>query len=441
VSERGRRITPMVAGIVAGVVIAVIVAIMAKINLDFAAPWSSTHTVAMQVSDADGISVSSDVRIAGRLVGQVTDVTSNGGYSTVTFHVDDADWPLPSDTTASIRLATLLGQKYVELQPGSDGKNHLADSATIELPRTKPVVDFDQILSTFDSPTRTSLTDIIKTVGGAVNGQEGTLQQLLPSLNDLSTHSVTPTGELVKRDPEFNSILVNLGTTADQLNTSRNDLAGVIDNLNSVTGALAKNSDALRGFIRNADAWNQTTDAVLGNGGAEQFAAGLSRLDSLANHVNNTFTALIPQSYLFSNATIYNGKKPIDSAIDLIYEISDAASQGDPSGQWLRQNVTSVDFSGLAPTVPGGATSQSQGSKNNGGGTGISPIPLPPLPLPLPQLPGLPPVGGSSGTGTNGGGILPAPNPSPSPLINPGGIQLLSYGDPWLADYGAWGDA
>lgn len=433
-SERGRRISPIVAGLIAGVVIGVIVAIMAKINVDFAAPWSSTHTVGMRVSDADGIGVSSDVRIGGRLVGQVTGVRSDGQYSTVTFHVDDSEWPLPADTTASIRLATLLGQKYVELQPGSDTKDHLGDNSTIDLTRTKPVVDFDQILSTFDQPTRHSLTDIVKTVGAAVNGQEGTLQQLLPSLSDLSTHSVTPTGELVTRDPEFNSILVNLGTTADQLNQSRNDLAGVIDNLNSVTGALARNTDALRGFIRNADAWNQTTDAVLGNGGAQQFAAGLSRLDSVANHVNNTFTVLIPQSKVFDTVPIYGGKTAEQSAINLIYQIGDAASQGDNWGQWLRQNVTSADFTGLVPGT-GTATGNGTSTAPKGGTPTPSPLPLP-LPLPLPTLPGLPPLGGSNGTGTNGGGVLPTPS------LIPGGINLLDYSfDQWLADYGSWGAA
>jgi virulence factor Mce-like protein len=424
----------MVAGLIAGVIIGVIVAVMAKINIDFAAPWSSTHTLSMRVVDADGISVSSDVRIAGRLVGQVTGVRSDGGYSTVTFHVDNGDWPLASDTTASIRLATLLGQKYVELQPGSNHTNALADNSTIDLPRTKPVVDFDQILSTFDAPTRTALTDIIKTVGAGVQGQEGNLQQLLPSLHDLSQHSVTPTAELVTRDPELNGILVNLGTTADQLNRSRNDFAGLIDNLNSVTGALASNTDALRGFIRNADQWNQTTDTVLGNGGAQQFNAGLARLDTLATHVRNTLGDLIPQSSRFNNVPIYNGITPKKAAIDMIYTIGDAASQGDLYGQWLRQWVNGVDTSGLVPKLatPGNGSS----TKPSGPPVPIPtpPNPLPPLPLPLPTLPGLPPIGGSNGSGSNGG-LLPTPS------LNPGGINLLSYGDPWLADYGAWGAA
>jgi hypothetical protein len=305
------------------------------------------------------------------------------------------------------------------------------------LPRTKPVVDFDQILDTFDQPTRRALTDIIKTVGNGVAGQEGTLQQLLPSLSDLSQHSVTPTGELVNRDPELNNILVNLGLTADQLNASRNDLAGVIDNLNSVTGALAQNTDALRGFIRNADAWNQTTDAVLGNGGAQEFNAGLAQLDSLASRVNTTFATLVPQSAAFQNASLYGGKTPEVAAIDLIYEIGDAASQGDDYGNWLRQYANMpADTSGLGS--PNGTNSGPQSASSSGSTLPQVPqIPgLPQLPQ-LPQIPGLPSIGGTSnGAGTSGGGgVLPTP---PS-LSNPGGINLLSL-DLWLADYGAGGD-
>jgi phospholipid/cholesterol/gamma-HCH transport system substrate-binding protein len=403
----------------AGAVIAIIVGIAAKINIDFAAPWTSTHTLRMQVVDADGIAVSSDVRIAGRLVGQVTSVRSDGDYSTVTFHVDNSEWPLPADTTASIRLATLLGQKYVQLEPGRDGSQHLGDGATIGLQRTRPVVDFDQILDTFDKPTRTALTDVIKTVGGAVKGQEGTLQQLLPSLNDLSKHSVVPTGELVKRDSEFNSILVNLGVTADQLNRSRDDLAGVIDNLNSVTGALATHTEALRGFIRNADTWNQTTNLVLENGGAQEFNAGLQRLDTLATEVNTTFVHLIPQSEAFAHTRIYNNKTPLESAINLIYEISDAASQGDAYGNFLRQWSNSLDFSGLV--TPNGRTSNGTNSTPTLPGGKLPPLPLPPLPLPTPTLPGL-----------NGNGLL-------APLS--GTIHLSSFADSGLADYALGGDA
>ena len=424
-STRTQRVSPIVAGIIAGVIIAVIVGIMAKINLDFAAPWASTHTMIMQVTDADGIGVSSDVRIAGRLVGQVTGVQSHGSYSDVVFHVENGEWPLPVDSTASIRLATLLGQKYVEIQPGKSTQQY-SDDATIGLTKTKPVVDFDQILNTFDKPTRDSLTSLIRTAGGAVQNQEGTVQQLLPDLRQLSSDSTTGLSTLAENDGHFNSILVNLGVLADQLNASRNDFAGVIDNLNSVTGTLASHQDGFRGYIRNGDQLNVLTDQVLGNGGAQGLNAGLQRLNGVAHQVDNLLVKLIPQSQ--------SSMSTVGAAVDLTYRIGDATSQSDAAGYFLRQNLQSIDTIGLTPngsamTAPGASgSSPQQAPPPIPGLPGLPTLPpapsLPPVPS-LPSVPSLPPAPTPSLNGPSGGTPPPVPTlpPLPTPPIGYG------YGD------------
>ncbi|MEA2617653.1 MAG: phospholipid/cholesterol/gamma-HCH transport system substrate-binding protein, partial [Chloroflexota bacterium] len=324
-SVRGPRIRPALAGVLAALVIGAVVLVMGWINVNFAAPWASTHTVTAQVTDVDGIAVSSDVRIAGRLVGQVTEVTARGDHADLTFHVDGAEWPLPADTTASIRLATLLGQKYVELVPGSDHSHQLADNGVIPLTATRPVVDFDQLLDTFDPATRQALTTLIRTVGAGVQGQDGALQQLVPGLRDLSVHGQAPTATLAQHDADLNAILASLGTVADQLNRSRGDLAGVVDGMNSVTGALAANPEVVRGFIGNTDALNRTAHQVLGNGGAPQLAAGLQQLAPVAGQFDRLLASLLPQTQAFR----ISGVVP---SITLIHEIGDAISQSDRDG-------------------------------------------------------------------------------------------------------------
>jgi virulence factor Mce-like protein len=408
---RAPFVGPRIAGVVAAVVIAGIVLVMGWINVNFAAPWAQTHTVTAQISNADGIAVSSDVRIAGRLVGQVTQVTARGGHSVVTFHVDDAEWPLPADTTANVRLATLLGQKYIELVPGRDRTRHLADNGVIPLNATSPVVDFDQILDTFDQPTRDALTSLIRTLGAGVQGQEGNLQLLVPSLRDLSVHGQTPTRTLAQHDSDLNSILANLGTVADQLDQSRNDLAGVIDTLNSVTGALAADPQAVEGFIANTDALSRTAHTVLGSGGAQQLASGLQQLTPVAGQFDRLLTALIPQSQAFK-------AQGIDPALTLVQEIGDAISQSDRDGYFLRQNLLGVDCSGLLPT--GSCTIPTSPPQQK---TAPSPPAQPGLPLPTlpPLLPGL--------DGILGPLLGPNSTPSPAPLLPPllGGL----LGDWW----------
>src|SRR5207302_1201994 len=189
VNATGHRslISPLMAGFAAGVIIALVVGIMATINLTYGAPWSQTFTLTAAVSDADAMSVGSDVRIGGRLVGQVVSVTAHGNYTNVVFHVDNSNWPLPSDTTASVRLATLLGQKYLQLNPGHRS-DPMANNATIGLRATKPVVDFDQILNTFDKPTRDALTSLIRTGAAAVQGLgKGYASKLDAGLKQLGT--------------------------------------------------------------------------------------------------------------------------------------------------------------------------------------------------------------------------------------------------------------
>jgi len=334
---RRPRINPLLAGFGAGVLIAIVVGLMATINLQYGAPWAASHTVTAQVSDADSMSVGSDVRIAGRLVGQVTSVQEVGSHANIIFHVDDSDWPLAVDTTASVRLATLLGQKYIQLNPGHSS-HAMGDGATIGLQSTKPVVDFDQILNTFDGKTRGALTSLIRTGAAAFKGQEGTIQQLIPALRDLSVHSNVPTQELVTRNSEINNILVNLGVTADQLNASSNDLAGVIDNLNSVNGALAADEGAaLKAFISNTDTLNITTNAVLSSGFAAQLGSGLQKVGTFATYLNTLVSEILPETASFTQpvagaeaSDFVNGNAaiPARSAIDLIYEIGDASSQG-----------------------------------------------------------------------------------------------------------------
>lgn len=402
-TARRPRFGPLIAGFAAGVIIAVVVGIMATINLTYGAPWSQTYTLTAAVSDADAMSVGSDVRIGGRLAGQVVSVTAQGNHADVVFHVDNADWPLPSDTTASVRLATLLGQKYIQLNPGHSGQP-MANNATIGLQATKPVVDFDQILNTFDKPTRDALTSLIRTGAAAVQGQEGTLQQLFPNLSDLSVHSQVPTQELVTRDPELNSILVDFGVTATQLNQSRDALAGVIDHLNSVNATLAaQQGAALKSYIQGTDALNLTTHQVLGNGYASRLGAGLKQLGTFTSELNTMVATLIPQTQSFMTApspATGDSKVTSDAARELIYEIGSATSQsnfvGAAGNYFLRQQASGVDPCGLVPVHCGlPANSQQSGTGANGSILPWLPsLPTPPnLPLPSPQpLPSAPPA-------------------------------------------------
>lgn len=98
---------------------------------------------------ADGISIGTDVRLAGVKVGQVTGITLNPE----TFRADAAfsvksDVTLPEDTSVIISSEGLLGGSYVELLPGGSPFN-LEPGAEIE--DTQGSVSLVQLLMKFVS--------------------------------------------------------------------------------------------------------------------------------------------------------------------------------------------------------------------------------------------------------------------------------------------------
>lgn len=80
----------------------------------------------------DGISIGTEVRLAGVKVGTVTDLSLNPQtfFADATFSVRD-DILVPDDSTALISSEGLLGGNFVEIQPGGSTEN-LAPGGEIE---------------------------------------------------------------------------------------------------------------------------------------------------------------------------------------------------------------------------------------------------------------------------------------------------------------------
>ncbi|WP_280362075.1 MCE family protein [Nocardia wallacei] len=126
------------------------------------------------------------VTVAGVPVGSVARVRLAGDHVAVTLSIG-ADVHLGADTTASIKLTTLLGNRYVELAPAGSGS--LA-SGRIPLAHTSVPYDLQSALSdatkTFDQVDADQVATALTDLSGRLDG----LPQLIPSvLQNISTLS------------------------------------------------------------------------------------------------------------------------------------------------------------------------------------------------------------------------------------------------------------
>lgn len=72
---------------------------------------------------AEGVAVGTDVRLAGMVVGEISAQSLDDQFRAVlTLHLRPSV-QLPKDSNASIQTDSLLGAKFVALQPGGDDQN------------------------------------------------------------------------------------------------------------------------------------------------------------------------------------------------------------------------------------------------------------------------------------------------------------------------------
>lgn len=99
-----------------------------------------TYTITARFENSGGLKVKSPVSAAGVKIGKVTAIKFDPQTyeSVVQMSIDSQYHTLPEDTTASIFTAGLLGEQYVNLEPGgsdeylqNDGKIDITQSAII----------------------------------------------------------------------------------------------------------------------------------------------------------------------------------------------------------------------------------------------------------------------------------------------------------------------
>jgi virulence factor Mce-like protein len=223
-------------------------------------PFVPTYSVKVDVPNADELVKNADVRIGGARVGQVLTIDpepagTDPGYphpfARLGLSLQRSLQPLPYDTKYQIRVASVLGGKYLELLPGHDRNTgqtpSLPDGGTFRLgsrglQHNLPVVDLDTAFRTFGPKTRQGLRNTTAELGEAVAGR-GTnfndsiyeLHQLIGPLDSLlrllaapSTHlsrfvsgAAATAGALAPVAPTISALMSDGAVTFGALNSPR----------------------------------------------------------------------------------------------------------------------------------------------------------------------------------------------------------------------------
>src|SRR5918998_3062317 len=190
----------------------------------------------------------SEVRVAGTSVGTVEDIdVSPSGTARVTFTVDGDYAPLRRGTRVIVKPTSLSGiaNRYIDIQLGPDDGGEIEDGGHIGADQTASAVELDEVFALFDEETRGSLRDFVKGQADTLRGRGAELRRGIHYLNPALSTGSRLFDELTRDERLLERFLIDSSTLAHALAGRRDDLSGVVSNLNSTFGALGSQQDAL----------------------------------------------------------------------------------------------------------------------------------------------------------------------------------------------------
>jgi phospholipid/cholesterol/gamma-HCH transport system substrate-binding protein len=230
--------------------IALAVALLAVVLLGGGGPYK----VHARFQNASQLVKGDNVQVSGRPIGTIENIEiTDDGHADVTMKItDDGYEPLREGTHATVRQASLSGvaNRYVDLRlPDASRQREIPDGGLIPSRDTTTAVDLDQLFNTFDPKTRAGLRGVIRGFSTAYGGRGRELDKGWLYLNPSLAASSRLFRELNRDTPLFERFVVASSKLVTDVAERRDDLAGLVDNLATTTGAIGRQKEALADAI------------------------------------------------------------------------------------------------------------------------------------------------------------------------------------------------
>ncbi|WP_309062672.1 MCE family protein [Streptomyces sp.] len=248
--SRRPRITPVRERNPVGVGVAGLLALALLTVLVYNAerlPFGGGTSYSADFSEAAGLDEGDEVRIAGVRVGEVTGVALDGDKVKVVFEVEDA-W-LGDRTTAAIAVKTVLGDKYLALDPLGSGRQD--PGSRIPLARTTSPYDvtqaFQDLSGTVDDIDTRRLAESFETISDTFENSPPHVRKAATGLSDLSR-------SLSKRDAKLSELLRGSARFTKTLQNKQSSFETLIEDGGSLLGELQDRRDAIRALLKGSRA-------------------------------------------------------------------------------------------------------------------------------------------------------------------------------------------
>jgi phospholipid/cholesterol/gamma-HCH transport system substrate-binding protein len=279
-----RERSPRVVGLLS--ILVIMIGFGLAFSVDRFPTLRGVYSISADLHDAAGLQSGNEVRVAGVRVGRVTGVTLTPTAARVEMEVE-RDVRLPVETELEVKLKTLLGQKFIDLQvprtfaaaddPTQATAGFLDDGDVI--PKSQTSVPFEiyqaanEGTAVLEKIDKQALRKVIEVLGGTVGRSKQELRRALVSLSEV-------TDVLDDKGPEISALLRNTDHLTGTLAQSDEDIEGILLHGSDVLETLARRRATISSLLR-------ATDDLTGNlafliqGVRGDIALGVTDLNSI----------------------------------------------------------------------------------------------------------------------------------------------------------------
>lgn len=245
--------SPVAVGLVAAVVIGVATTFAIAVSGDL---FRTGTPIVAEFENSEGLKPGDDVMVAGIRAGSVDDVRIVGDRVEIHLVVEPE---IARDASARIVLRNILGRRAVEVLPGSDWDDLMADEddPRIPLDRTSSLVDIpdlgDETVALLRDSDVDALETLIVSLADVTEDQRDEVGELLDGLRRFSAvladnrddlerlivRAETVVDAAADRDQELVTIIDEFGSTLDTLVRRRAEVVRFLDETASSTTAVA----------------------------------------------------------------------------------------------------------------------------------------------------------------------------------------------------------
>ncbi|GAB3129464.1 MCE family protein [Tsukamurella serpentis] len=276
-------------------------------------------------SEAAGLLPDNEVRVAGVKVGTVEDVDLDlqAAKARVTFRTKDV-W-LGENTSASIQIKTVLGQKFLALEP----------RGTQRLDPKKPITDttspYDVVAAVSDASSTIDKTDT-KRLAQSMQSLADAFRQTPPNVRESLTGITRLSETINKRDEDLQRLLTETGKTSKLLADRTENFRKLISDAGALLSTLNQRQDDITRLLDTVQSLSTTLTGIVRDN-EQQIGPALTSLRQVVQ-------------------LLQDNKQSLQSTITLLAPFYKVYSNVFGNGRWQESVVTNLTPPGL-PVIPG----------------------------------------------------------------------------------------